>query len=294
MTPDSPQPQPAAPPTTNLVSTGSSPVAAPSAQPPAPAPPPARKHRAKKPETRGRKPGQGKWRHGTNGGRPSEYRKANAALALEWSKLGKHDEEIAKIFRISIGTLYRWKREHPPFKHAIERGRIDADAEVIKTTYKAAIGWQHKAVHFSTYKGQVTETPYIEKFPPDMAAAKMILSAHHHDKWGEKSTTTLQGPDGQSAFSPVVIHISSEPRPPERVVELQAAAPAQLQAPPPGRAEGVVEVVVKQEQEPPPIAAQVAALAAQKPAQQAAAPLPKREALDALTEALGGLGKTEP
>ncbi|MCK5612470.1 hypothetical protein KAR91_61930 [Candidatus Pacearchaeota archaeon] len=48
-------------------------------------------------------------------------------------------------------------------------------ANVLKSLYDRAIGYHHAKTHVSCYEGTVILTPFIERYPPDRAAAQEFL-----------------------------------------------------------------------------------------------------------------------
>lgn len=140
--------------------------------------------------------------------------------------LGATDEKIADALQIDIATFYRWKDRHADFCDAILQGKDQADAAVASSMYHRAKGYKHRATkifydpkaaeaEYDQYnkalkkwedegmQGPMPEPPspeagvvkvdYIERYPPDTAAAKFIMTNRHPDQWKDKQEVTNKG-----------------------------------------------------------------------------------------------------
>lgn len=102
---------------------------------------------------------------------------------FQLAMLGATDKQMALCLGISLSTLEYWKRNHSEFMESLERGKLEADANVAHALYQRAIGYSHPAVHISVYKGEVYETPYTKHYPPDTDAAKHWLNIRQRENW---------------------------------------------------------------------------------------------------------------
>lgn len=109
--------------------------------------------------------------------------------------LGMIDTEIATILGISEKTLYNYKNKYPEFLQAIKRGKVAADSDVIGSLYKRCLGFHHKAVHITNYKGRITQTDFIKRYPPDTLACIIWLKNRRPDLFRDKQEVehSLQG-----------------------------------------------------------------------------------------------------
>src|SRR4051812_18740451 len=107
----------------------------------------------------------------SQGGRPTLYRAAMNKQAEKLCKLGATDKELSDFFEVAESTLNLWKLEHPKFSESINKGKIQADAEVAEKLFKRATGYSHKDVDIKMFEGQIVETPLTKHYPPDTAAA---------------------------------------------------------------------------------------------------------------------------
>jgi len=82
------------------------------------------------------------------GGRPSKYSPKLNKQAESLARLGLTDKEIADFFDIAESTFYEWKEVYPKFSEAIKKGKIPADAAVVGSLFKRALGYKYKEVTY--------------------------------------------------------------------------------------------------------------------------------------------------
>lgn len=124
-------------------------------------------------------------------GRPTKYKEEYKEQTYKLCLLGATDEELGGFFEVDESTINNWKRDYPQFLESIKRGKIQADAEVAEKLFKRATGYEHDSIHFSSYDGEVTETPFIKHYPPDTAAAFIWLKNRRN--WRDKTDITSGG-----------------------------------------------------------------------------------------------------
>ncbi|GJH31433.1 hypothetical protein CBA19CS91_01770 [Paraburkholderia hospita] len=73
-------------------------------------------------------------------GRPTKYKPQYAELAMNYCLLGAKDAEIADFLGIGVRTLNDWKKQYPKFADAMNHGKDQADAKVIGSLYRNALG----------------------------------------------------------------------------------------------------------------------------------------------------------
>lgn len=110
-----------------------------------------------------------------NGGRPTKYEDIYCEQVYKLCLLGATDKEIANFFGIAESTLNLWKLNYSEFSESIKKGKIQADAEVAKSLYHRACGYEHPDVHISSYEGKITITNITKYYPPDTGAAMAWL-----------------------------------------------------------------------------------------------------------------------
>ena len=121
----------------------------------------------------------------------TKWRAAFVDQARRLATLGLTDEEMAQFFAIDRRTLYRWKLRHPDFAAALTIGKDAADARVEQALYHRAIGYAHEAVKIHTIAGEVVQTAYTERYPPDVSAAMFWLKNRQPERWRERSEVNL-------------------------------------------------------------------------------------------------------
>lgn len=125
-------------------------------------------------------------------GRPTKYHDDLARQAYELALLGLTDAEMARVFDVEEKTLNNWKDAHPEFLQSLKDGKDIADAQVTKSLYKRATGYEHKAVKISANpNGDEHVTEYIERYPPDTTACIFWLKNRQRAKWRDKVETDV-------------------------------------------------------------------------------------------------------
>lgn len=123
-----------------------------------------------------------------------DYLREVKAVAMR----GLSDREMAGVFGISWDLFKKWKRQYPSFADAINKGRLNIDAEVIAALYKRATG-QFSVPHTEVIKYKdYYETLEMEKhYPPDVDAIKYWLNNRAREHWQQRSAVEQSGPGGK-------------------------------------------------------------------------------------------------
>lgn len=131
------------------------------------------------------------------GGRPSKYDEKFNEQVYKLCLLGATDKEMADFFQIDEATFHRWKHDYPQFCDSLTRGKMSADADVAKSLYQRARGYEHKETITATFQGKITDTmDVIKHYPPDTPAATLWLKNRQPNKWRDKVETEITGPNG--------------------------------------------------------------------------------------------------
>ena len=119
-------------------------------------------------------------------GRPTKYKPEFNDLVTKFCMLGATNKNLAKFLEVSVQTISYWLAHDQQFLEAIKEGREFADANVAKAMYHKAIGYKHKEVHVSNYKGEITLTEIEKNYPPDTAAAFIWLKNRNPELWKQQ------------------------------------------------------------------------------------------------------------
>ena len=105
-------------------------------------------------------------------GQPTKYREEYNERAKSLCLLGLIDRELAFHFDVTEKTLNNWKHEHPKFLQSLKDGRINADANVARSTYKRALGYDKDGKHY----------------PGDTKAQQIWLNNRQRGLWKDRQT----------------------------------------------------------------------------------------------------------
>jgi hypothetical protein len=124
----------------------------------------------------------------SRGGRPSKYSAEYPRQAEKLCWLGATDVQVAEFFGVTVSTLTNWKKEHPEFLAALRKARTEADEQVVKSLFRRALGYRHKAVKiFADAKtGSEHVVAYTERYPPDTTACIFWLKNRMRDQWRDR------------------------------------------------------------------------------------------------------------
>ena len=135
-------------------------------------------------------------------GRPTKHQgKKTNELVYRLALLGLTDKEMADVLEIDVSTLQNWKHDYPKFLDSIKKGKDVADADVVKTLYDRANGYDHKEVKTEKEKNKkgnliITKTTTTNKhIPPDVGAIAFWLKNRRGKKWNDRIPDDNGGDD---------------------------------------------------------------------------------------------------
>lgn len=136
----------------------------------------------------GRRARREKWvkRHDFRTGRPTKYQPCFDRQAYLFCLLGATDKQLAELFAVAESTINKWKDRHASFSESVRAGKMMADADVAHGLYQRAVGYEHEAVHFAVINGEVVQTPYKKRYPPEPWAAAWWLKNRQPRLWKDK------------------------------------------------------------------------------------------------------------
>lgn len=117
------------------------------------------------------------------GGRPTKYSEGYLKQVKKLAGYGLIDSEIADYLGIVESTFHKWKIDHPEFSESLKTGKLKADAKVIKSLHKRAIGYSHPEDKIFIHEGKTIIVPTIKHYPPDPTSIIYWLSNRQPDKW---------------------------------------------------------------------------------------------------------------
>jgi hypothetical protein len=126
----------------------------------------------------------------TQRGRPTSYKKAYAVQAHKLCEAGATNGDLAREFKVSLGTIWAWRNQFPEFLSALKSGKDNADERVVSTLYHRANGYTHEAVKIFPPKvagDPPLIVPYLEHVPPDVTACIFWLKNRRPQEWRDRS-----------------------------------------------------------------------------------------------------------
>lgn len=131
-----------------------------------------------------------------------------AQMATHLAMLGATDVEMAEAFGITLATLKYWFAKSWSFNCAVQKGKLEADANVSAALYQRAIGYEHKAEKiFCNGDGKITRADYMEHHPPDVRAQELWLKNRRPEQW---RTPAESAPPSQPVTNNVNVSVSIE------------------------------------------------------------------------------------
>jgi hypothetical protein len=126
-------------------------------------------------------------------GRPTAYKAEYVEQAHKFCLLGADNARLAQLFGVAVPTIDKWIKEKPDFSCAVKEGRDIADANVGKSLYQRALGYEHKEEKIFLHEGQPVVVETVKHYPPDTRAAEFWLKNRQRDKWREKQEIEHSG-----------------------------------------------------------------------------------------------------
>ena len=128
-----------------------------------------------------------------------EYSETYAAQATKLTLLGLTEQDLATFFGVSRRMLTRWKKDHPEFAEALNRGKRQADMEVAHSLYQATVdriittrqAIKCKEIYYDGNGKRVEkeriEIVEVEKhIPADFRSQQFWLRNRNPAQWNEK------------------------------------------------------------------------------------------------------------
>lgn len=114
------------------------------------------------------------------------YRPEFATAARKLCQMGALDKDLAEAFDVSPLTIIKWRHAHPEFAEACAIGKEAADDMVERALFHRATGFEHPAEKIFQNNGEVIRAEYVERYPPDTAAAIFWLKNRRKKDWRDR------------------------------------------------------------------------------------------------------------
>jgi len=124
-------------------------------------------------------------------GRPTSYTPEHAETARLFYEIGATDEQVARMLRIHLSTLYRWRERYPDFAEAALVGKDDADARVQAAMYRRAIGYDYRETKAFLPLGakEAVQVEVTRHAPADPRVGMQWLRIRRAAQWREPRET---------------------------------------------------------------------------------------------------------
>lgn len=126
-------------------------------------------------------------------GRPTLYRPEYAREARNYCLLGATNDDLAAFFEVAPRTLDGWLATHPAFAEAVREGRMVADAEVVQSLYRRALGYDYETRRTVLHRGETYTLPATIHRPADVRACMFWLRNRRPKQWREGARPAPEG-----------------------------------------------------------------------------------------------------
>lgn len=121
------------------------------------------------------------------GGNLTLFKPEYIESAYNYALLGVTDTQLGKFYKVTEQTIITWKKKHKEFALALKRGKEDADAQVTKSLFKRATGYETEETKVFLYKGKPIKVTIDKHIPPETIACIYWLNNRQPDKWRNKT-----------------------------------------------------------------------------------------------------------
>jgi len=139
--------------------------------------------------------------------------------------MGATDQQLADFLEIDHATLNRWKKKHPAFRDSL-KGKLEADAKVVASLYKRAIGFKTKEITYEKTESRGLPSPgdnegytkriVVKEVPPDVTAQIFWLKNRQRDNWKSYHPTEISIGDSELPVS-ITLHLGHGSTPPGQI-----------------------------------------------------------------------------
>lgn len=141
--------------------------------------------------------------------RPTNYRKEYAEQARQLCLLGSTDKQLGDFFGVSEQTINTWKNKYPEFLESIKEGKLIADAKVVASLYKRALGFEYNEIELRTDDKTKSKRVTKKMVVPDTTAIIFWLKNRQPEYWRDKQEVDHQSSDGSMSTKPIKVELVS-------------------------------------------------------------------------------------
>jgi hypothetical protein len=116
-------------------------------------------------------------------GQPKPFNPTYCELAGDYCLVGATNEVLADCFGVSRRTIQNWIATLPNFADAVRKGRIVADAKVVRALFERATGFYGKVTRTTRYRGEKHTITTTICHPPDTQACMFWLRNRQPEYW---------------------------------------------------------------------------------------------------------------
>ena len=140
-------------------------------------------------------------------GRPTAYDPTtHPERAYKLCMIGLTDEQLGLAFGIAPATVGLWRRNHPEFALACQRGKEEADAVVAQSLFHRAKGYSHPEEVIKVIDGEIVKVDTTKHYPPDTTACIFWLKNRQRQNWRDVWAMEHTGKDGK----PLELNVKAE------------------------------------------------------------------------------------
>ena len=131
-------------------------------------------------------------------GRKTSYRTEYDEQAFKLCLLGATDKQLADFFGVTEQAINIWKTKYPSFFESLKRGKQQADAEVAKSLYRNALGYEHQEEQvFVDRMGNEHIVTVTKRYAPNPTSCIFWLKNRQPERWrDQQGAGTFELPDG--------------------------------------------------------------------------------------------------
>lgn len=120
-------------------------------------------------------------------GRPTKLTEKMKERLQIVARQGLTEKEMCNVLGITEKTINNWKNKHPEFLQSLKDWKTHADADVEKSLYQRATGYEHPEDKIFNDSGKPLIVPTIKHYPPDATSMIFWLKNRQPKKWRDKT-----------------------------------------------------------------------------------------------------------